>query len=234
MTYCVCVCVCVFEAHFLSSVAFRTGRPWCLQTGNAVTLCHTGKWRTVNDDSLKRKALWRLWWSVLWSFLPLCTPNVSVKTKETRCEQKRHWACFMCLYVCVCVCVSVCYHRRDDAFNGLIVYDGSALAQVHSHEVPPVDRRWRVGDLPQPCLFNVFRCGHHKHPDALVASPFCRHFDAPARVSSHVAVSDDHSKSESLGVWGCAQHFVGHVGEGAVDVGALTQVTDSIDTLETE
>lgn len=101
---------------------------------------------------------------------------------------------------CVSVGVFVCYHGLDDAVNVVRLYDGSALAQVHSHEIPPVDRRWRVGDLPQPRLFNVRRCCHDKHPDALVASLLCCHFDAPARVSSHMAVGDDHSKSEGPGV----------------------------------
>lgn len=130
--------------------------------------------------------------------------------------------------------VLVCYHCLDDAVNGLRVYVDFALAQIHSHEVPPVDSRWRVCNLSQPCLFNVPRCRHNKYPDVLIASLFCCHFDAPAWVSSHVTVSDDHSKSECLGVGGCTQHFLGHVGDGAVDVGALTQITDFIDILGTQ
>lgn len=137
------------------------------------------------------------------------------------------------IFLCVCLSVFVCYHRFDDAVDGFLVYDGSALAQVHRHEVPPVDGRWRVGDLPQPRLFNVLGGCNDKQPDALVARLFGRHFDAAARVSCHVAIGDDHSKSEGLGALG-ARHFVGHVGEGAVDVGALTQVADSSDTLKTE
>ena len=60
-----------------------------------------------------------------------------------------------CVSLCVSVGVFACYHGVDDAVNGVFMYDGSALAQIHSHEIPPVDARRRVGDLPQPCLFDV-------------------------------------------------------------------------------
>jgi len=30
-------------------------------------------------------------------------------------------------------------HGADDTVNGFLMNDGFALAQIHSHEVPPVD-----------------------------------------------------------------------------------------------
>lgn len=154
-------------------------------------------------------------------------PNVSVKTKQTDCERHRSHVTLLRVWFCA----SVSYHRLDDAVNSRCVNDGSALRQVHRHKVPPVDRRWRVGDLPQPRLLNVLGRRHNKHLDAFIASPLRCHFDAPAWVSSHVAIGDDHGKSESPGIPRWAQHFLSHVGEGTVGEGALTQVTDSIDTL---
>ena len=71
--------------------------------------------------------------------------------------------------------------------------------------------------------------------DVLFASPLCCHFDAPAWVRSNVAVGDDHSESDQTGAGsrGKAQHFFGHVADGAVGVSTLTQVLDCLDALET-
>lgn len=127
----------------------------------------------------------------------------------------------------------VSYHGLDDAVDGFRVNESSALRQVHCHEVPPENgRRW-VGYLLQPRFIHVPGRSHHKHLDALVTGPLCCHLDAPTRVSSHMSVGYNHGESESGGGWGCAQHFLSHVGEGAVDVGTLAQVNDSIDTLLT-
>lgn len=123
------------------------------------------------------------------------------------------------------------YHGLDDTVDSCCVNEGSARRQVHRHEVPPVDGRGRVGDLLQSRFIHVPGRGHNKQLDALVTGRLCCHLDATARVSSHVSVSYDHGKSERLGGRGCAQHFLSHVGEGAVDIGALAQVNDSIDTL---
>lgn len=65
------------------------------------------------------------------------------------------------------------YHRLDDAVNGLGVYDGSALAQVHRHEVPPEDHPRGVGDLPHSHLINVLGCRHGKYMDTLIPRPLC-------------------------------------------------------------
>lgn len=98
--------------------------------------------------------------------------------------------------------VFVRYHCLDDAVNGLCVYDGSALAQVHCHEVPPEDHPWRVGNLSHSHLIYVPGCCHGKYPNALFACPLCCHFDTPTWASSHVAICDDHSEAEGLGVRG--------------------------------
>lgn len=124
-----------------------------------------------------------------------------------------------------------CHHGLDDTVDSFRVDAGPARGQVHRHEVPPVDGRRGVGDLLQSCFIYVPGRGHHEQLDALVAGRLCCHLNAPARVSSHMSVSYNHSKSQGLGGRGCAQHFLSHVGEGAVDVGTLAQVHDSIDSL---
>lgn len=127
-----------------------------------------------------------------------------------------------------CLCASLSfYHRVNDAVDGVRLYDGFALAKIYSHEVPPEDHGRGISNLPQTGLFYIIRCSHSKYLDSLISSSLCCHLDATTRVSSHVTVSDDHCESQGLGGGGGTQHFLGHVGQGTVNEGALTQVPDS-------
>lgn len=212
------------KAHLLTSVAFWTRWSWCLQTGHTVTL-----------SNRKKLSEWWYWGSDLCKITYTASICVLTSTYDKCfCEdktknRKRHVSRF--LFTSMSFFMLVRYHRLDDAVNGLGVYDGSALAQVHRHEVPPEDHPRGVGDLPHSHLIDVLGSCHGKYTDTLVPRPLCWHFDAPTWVPGHMAVCDYHSESEGLGVRGWAQHFLGHVHEGTVDVGALAQVLDSIDTL---
>lgn len=116
------------------------------------------------------------------------------------CEQERHWLCVGFL-LCFCVRVFVCYHGLDDVVNGLCMYGGSALAQIHNLVVPPVDGCRSAGDVRQHVLFHVLRRRYDK--DLHMLARFLRNrFDFIARFAGYVAVRDDNSESEDVGVCG--------------------------------
>lgn len=66
--------------------------------------------------------------------------------------------------------------------------------------------------------------------DAFLPRPLRPKLDPSARISRHVAISDDHREEDGLGPCVVVGHLVSHVFEGAVDVGALAQVFDVLQT----
>ena len=84
----------------------------------------------------------------------------------------------------------------------------------------------RVGNLPQAGLIDVLRRCHHEQPDVLVPGQLGRLLDTTARVPRHVAVSDDHCVAQARLVG--AHDLRRHIGDGAVNVGALAKVLDTL------
>lgn len=118
------------------------------------------------------------------------------------------------------------FHDFYDTIDGSSLYLWAPVNNVHGDVVVSVKIGGRAGDLSHPQVVDGPGCCHGENLDPALSGLLCHLLDSPAWISCHVAVSDDHREERGVRPRVVLRQLVGHVFQGAVDVGALSQVPD--------
>lgn len=166
--------------------------------------------------------------------LPVSRLDISAKQKQKQKKKLIKNAVIRVIEIQIWAVIHICkgikipdHHDFDDPINGIGAQSWFPVNHLHDDVVVTEHLCGGAGDLPHPQLIDAPGRCHREDVDSLISSFVCHQLNPRTWTPCHVAVRDDHGEEGGLRPWIMVLgHLVGHVSEGAVNVGAFAQVRD--------